>query len=138
MYLTRGKSILILGLTAFLLGCPPRLKKPTPFVAPTPSVYHEITPEEVKRKLDAGEGLVLLDVRTNEEYAQGHLEGSILIPLDQIPARYQELDTDREIIVYCRSGRRSGLATRKLLELGFGNVKNMRGGIIAWPYAVVK
>ncbi len=129
------KCVIVLGLMSLLWGCYPKV---SPVYAPI--IIPNITPREVKQKLDVGAEFILLDVRTDEEYAEGHLEGAILIPHNQVQKRYQELnaDTGQEIIVYCRSGRRSSLATRILLERGFTDVKNMGGGILAWPYPVVK
>lgn len=131
------KCLVILGLVLLLWGCAPKAGKPvSPVLAPI--VIQNITPQEVKQKLDMGAEFILLDVRTDEEYADGHLEGATLIPHDRLQERYQELDAGKEIIVYCRSGYRSSLATNMLRKLGFTNIKNMDGGIMAWPYPVVK
>ena len=101
------------------------------------AVYVNITAEEAKRIMDTEEGYVLLDVRTQEEYDQGHIPGAILIPDTEIEARAEEVLTDRDqlILVYCRSGRRSKLASEILVELGYTNIKEF-GGIIDWPYEV--
>ena len=74
-------------------------------------------------------GAMLLDVRTPEEYSQGHLQGAVNIPYDQLAARVDEIDQDkdRDIVLYCRSGRRSGLAKRTLESLGYTNVLNAGG-----------
>jgi rhodanese-related sulfurtransferase/rubrerythrin len=74
----------------------------------------------------------LLDVRQPEEYAQGHLPGSLLIPLGELHQRLGELDRSRTAIVYCRSGVRSANAAGVLLNAGFGDVRNLSGGILAW------
>lgn len=99
------------------------------------TAYQNITPEEVKARLEKGEKLFLLDVRTPEEYngPLGHIEGSKLIPLQELDKKYTELDSlkDKEIIVYCRSGNRSRFASLFLAEKGF-KVKNMLGGMKAW------
>lgn len=93
-----------------------------------------ITPEEVKKRLDAGESLNLVDVRQPEENEEFNI-GGILVPLGKI----QAMDTDEienlkneEIICYCRSGNRSGQASLILAQLGFNNVKNLTGGMLAW------
>ena len=93
-----------------------------------------ITPEEVKERLDKGEQLNLLDVREPHEHADFNI-GGILLPL----GRVQQLDTDEieplkneEVIVYCRSGNRSGMASMILESAGFTNVKNLTGGMLAW------
>lgn len=94
-----------------------------------------ISVEQVKAKIDSLEQILLLDVRTSEEYAgtMGHIEGSILIPLYELEDRLAELDEyqNREIIVVCRSGNRSGIATQILVENGY-KALNMAGGMIAW------
>ena len=81
------------------------------------------------------EGYIILDVRTQEEYDQGHIPGAILIPDTEIKAEAENILTDKAqlILVYCRSGRRSKLAAEALVELGYTNIKEF-GGIIDWPY----
>ena len=98
-------------------------------------VYVNITAEEAKQIIDSEEGYIILDVRTQEEYDQGHIPGAILIPNTEIEARAEEVLTDKDqlILVYCRSGRRSKIAAEALLELGYTNIKEF-GGIIDWPY----
>ena len=103
------------------------------------AVYMNITAEEAKQIMDSEEGYIILDVRTQEEYDQGHIPGAILIPNTEIEARAEEVLTDKNqlIFVYCRSGRRSKLAAEALVELGYTNIKEF-GGIIDWPYEVEK
>ncbi|HEY8657788.1 MAG TPA: rhodanese-like domain-containing protein [Hanamia sp.] len=93
-----------------------------------------ITPEEVKQRLDAGETLNLLDVRQPEENAEYNI-GGILLPLGKI----QNMETadienlkEKEVICYCRSGIRSGMAAMILEQMGFANVKNLTGGMLEW------
>ena len=99
------------------------------------AVYMNITAEEAKQIMDTEEGYIILDVRTQEEYDQGHIPGAILIPDTEIKAEAENVLTDKAqlILVYCRSGRRSKLAAESLLELGYTNIKEF-GGIIDWPY----
>jgi adenylyltransferase/sulfurtransferase len=78
----------------------------------------------------------LLDVREPEEWEIAHLPGAKLIPQDELPERVSELTEVREVVVYCKTGNRSGRATRLLLDLGFRNVRNLRGGIDAWAHEV--
>lgn len=92
----------------------------------------EITPIELKQKLDAGETPFILDVREPNEYQINRIQGSTLIPLGELPRRYQELPRDREIIAQCKSGARSAKAMDYLKSVGFDRVKNLRGGILAW------
>ena len=101
------------------------------------AVYMNITAEEAKVLMDSEEGYIILDVRTQEEYDEGHIPGAILIPNTEIEARAgEELpDKDQLILVYCRSGRRSKLAAEILVELGYTNIREF-GGIIDWPYEV--
>ena len=101
------------------------------------AVYVNITAEVAKQIMDSQEGYIILDVRTREEYDQGHIPGAILIPNTEIEARAEEVLTDKDqlILVYCRSGRRSTLAAEALVELGYTNIKEF-GGIIDWPYEV--
>ena len=101
------------------------------------AVYVNITAEEAKEIMDSEEGYIILDVRTQEEYDQGHIPGAILIPDTEIEAQAEEVLTDKDqlILVYCRSGRRSKLAAEALVELGYTNIKEF-GGIIDWPYEV--
>ena len=99
------------------------------------AVYVNITAEEAKQIMDSEEGYVILDVRTQEEYDQGHIPGAILIPDTEVEVTAEDVLTDKDqlILVYCRSGRRSKLAAEALVELGYTNIKEF-GGIIDWPY----
>ena len=102
-------------------------------------VYMNITAEEAKEIMDSQEGHVILDVREQDEYDAGHIPGAILIPYTQIEDKADEMlpDKDQQILVYCRSGRRSKIAAEALAELGYTNIKEF-GGIIDWPYEVEK
>ena len=101
--------------------------------------YEQITAEQSKSIMDTEKDYVIIDVRTEEEFAEGHIENAILIPEYEIAERAEkELpDKDTLILVYCRSGRRSKIASEELVKLGYTNVKEF-GGIIDWPYEVVK
>ena len=101
------------------------------------AVYVNITAEEAKQIMDSEEGYIILDVRTQEEYDQGHIPGAIVISHEEIEEKAEEVLTDKDqlILVYCRSGRRSKLAAEALVELGYTNIKEF-GGIIDWPYEV--
>ena len=96
-----------------------------------------ITAQEAKMVMDSRTGYIILDVRTQQEYEEGHIPGAILIPDSEIRDRAEaELpDKDQLILVYCRSGRRSKLAAEALVELGYTNIMEF-GGIIDWPYEV--
>ena len=99
------------------------------------AVYVNITAEEAKRIIDSEEGYIILDVRTQEEYDEGHIPGAIVISHEEIAEKAEEVLTDKDqlILVYCRSGRRSKIAAEALVELGYTNIKEF-GGIIDWPY----
>ena len=101
------------------------------------AVYVNITAEEAKRIMDTEEGYIILDVRTQEEYDQGHIPGAIVISHEEIAEKAEDVLTDKDqlILVYCRSGRRSKFAAEALVELGYTNIKEF-GGIIDWPYEV--
>ena len=101
------------------------------------AVYVNITAEEAKQIMDTEEGYIILDVRTQEEYDEGHIPGAIVISHEEITEKAEKVLTDKEqlILVYCRSGRRSKIAAEALVELGYTNIKEF-GGIIDWPYEV--
>ena len=103
------------------------------------NTYEQITQIKAKEIMDSGEEYILLDVRTKEEFDDGHIEGAILIPDFEIEERAEtELpDKDALILVYCRSGRRSKNAASILAALGYTNVKEF-GGINNWAYGIVK
>ena len=96
--------------------------------------YHKISPREAKERMEAG-GATVVDVRTAEEYGESHIPGAVCLPVESIgtqpPASLP--DPDAEILVYCRSGRRSAQAAGKLAKLGYTNVSDF-GGILNWPY----
>ncbi len=91
----------------------------------------EITPKELKARLDRGDDLFILDVREPHEYQICNLHGH-LIPLGDLPKRVSELDSSREIVAHCRSGKRSADAVQFLSKAGFRKVWNLKGGILAW------
>jgi adenylyltransferase/sulfurtransferase len=91
----------------------------------------EIQVEELKRRLDAGEDVFVLDVREPHEYQICNIDG-YLIPLGDLPKRVHELDSSREIVAHCRSGVRSAKAVDFLRQAGFKKVHNLAGGILAW------
>jgi adenylyltransferase/sulfurtransferase len=92
----------------------------------------EITPVELKRRMDAGETLQIVDVREPNEYQINKIPGTTLIPLGELPRRYQELDLDREIILHCKMGGRSAKAQDFLRTVGVTDTKNLKGGVLAW------
>jgi rhodanese-related sulfurtransferase/thiol-disulfide isomerase/thioredoxin len=100
--------------------------------------YRTISPGDVKRMMEDGDDIIIVDVRTAEEYSGGHLEGAINIPVETIsdikPAELPDMDA--EIVIYCRTGNRTLTAFERLAALGYTDVYDM-GGIVDWPYETV-
>lgn len=105
----------------------------------TTAEYRQVTAEEAKKLMDTGTGYVILDVRTEEEYAEGHIPNAVLLPDYEVAERAEkELpDKNQLILVYCRSGNRSKAASAALVRLGYTNVVEF-GGIRNWPYETEK
>lgn len=98
-------------------------------------VYQKIAAVEAKKRLDSGENIVILDVRTQAEFMEKRIPKSILIPVDSLRKEAEERlpDKNTTIFVYCLSGRRTDAALKLLAKLGYQNLYNL-GGIIHWPY----
>lgn len=96
-------------------------------------MIEDISVINLKKRLDAGETINLIDVRETFEFEDFNLNG-LLIPLGELPSRLEEIEhwKDEEIIVHCRSGRRSQTAQHFLLQMGFKNVRNLLGGVLDW------
>ncbi len=104
---------------------------------PPESMDYEITPEEVKSKLDAGESFTLLDVREPWEFEAAGMDGAKLMPMGDVPSRaHQELDPEEHVVVLCHHGVRSMNVTVWLRQQGFEKAQSMRGGIDAWSRRV--
>lgn len=91
----------------------------------------DVSVGEARRRLDAGRA-ALIDVREPEEWAEGHVAGALHIPLGELGGRLDELPRDRDLLFFCRSGARSGLAAEALRQHGFDRAANVAGGILAW------
>lgn len=108
----------------------------TPATAAQPSIgadgIPEITPRELKARLDRRDDLILLDVREPHETQICNIAGSTLLPLGEVPRRFDEINRTRDLIVYCRSGARSGRAVQFLRKQGFDRAVNLAGGILRW------
>ena len=104
-----------------------------------PSRVPSISPAKAKARLDSGEAIELIDVRTAEEYTHGHIPGSMLLPLNLLSVLAHERlpDRDATIFVYCQSGGRSAQAARLLDGMGYTQVHDL-GGIASWPYGVTR
>ena len=137
-------------LTSVLLisfgGCKAKEEAPLNTEAPTTKTteminmtYEQISQDEAKRIMDTESDYIIIDARTQEEFDEGHIENAILIPEYEIQEKAPELIPDKNalILVYCRSGRRSKIASEALVQLGYTNVKEF-GGIIDWEYEIVK
>ncbi len=103
------------------------------------TTYQKISQTEAYEIMQKQSGYIVLDVRTLDEYKEGHIKNAKLLPLQNIPQDIDKVlkDKDQLILVYCRSGNRSKQAASKLVEAGFNNVKEF-GGIIDWKYEVEK
>ena len=96
------------------------------------NTYTDINVSEAKQTIETNPNLVILDVRTQEEHNEGHIENAVLIPVSELESRLDELDSEKDTLVYCRSGGRSATASQILVDNGFSSVYNMLGGITAW------
>jgi phage shock protein E len=84
------------------------------------------------RELDQKKGIMVLDVRTNKEYEQGHIPGSVHVQLSEIGDKVKKLKKDKELLVYCQNGNRSIWAIKRLMGMGYKNLYNLKGGYNAW------
>ena len=128
--------MLMISLCLFgVVGCNGENKTPE---TPQKAEYEQINAQQAKEIMEKETGYIIIDARTQEEFDEGHIEGAVLIPEYEIMQRAEkELpQKDQLILVYCRSGRRSKIASQALVDLGYTNVKEF-GGIIDWPYEIV-
>ena len=100
--------------------------------------YKRINAKQAKEFMES-EDVIILDVRTLEEYNAGHIENAVLLPVTDISNKGEEIlsNKDSKILVYCRSGNRSATASKQLIKMGYTNVYDF-GGILSWPYEIVK
>ena len=96
------------------------------------SEVKDISVEEVNKIINNGQDYIILDVRTPDEFNEGHIKGAILIPVNELENRLDELAENKPIIVYCKSGGRSRTAASILVENSFTRIYNMTGGILDW------
>lgn len=100
-------------------------------------MIEEISATDLKRRMDAGDDIQLIDVRQPDEWAFTKIEGAKLIPLGEILSRMNEIDENRETVIHCKAGMRSARAVEALQRAGFkGDLKNLKGGITAWSNEV--
>ena len=120
-----------------LVGCTAE-KTSKDHEAESEPTYHQISQEEAKEMMSRDDGHVVVDVRRQDEYDEGHIPGAILIPNESIGCDSPEAlpDYDQIILIYCRSGNRSKQAAQKLAEMGYTNIYEF-GGIIDWTGEIV-
>ncbi len=128
------KNLLFFPFIFFFLACTSQID------VKQETVYSDISPAQAKEKIDNGKNVLILDVRTREEFLEGHIKGAVNIPVNEVEKRLDELKKykNSEIIVYCRSGRRSKIASEILVKNGFKRVYNLSGGIIEWKKEIGK
>jgi len=132
----RKSFLLLLALAALLLaacGGQSNTAVADPTIDPA-TLPAEVDVKTVSAVKDSGDVLVL-DVREQWEYDEGHIPGVTLIPMNEVPTRLNEIPTDKEVIVTCRTGNRSGQVAEFLRAQGYNNIHNMQGGIVAWEAA---
>ena len=124
--------LLILAVVMLLSGCALTNSSPS-------ASYTQITQEEAKEKMKKDDGHIIIDVRRQDEYDEGHIPGAVLIPNESITDKQPEElpELDQIILVYCRSGRRSKEASQKLADIGYTHVYEF-GGINTWSGEIVK
>lgn len=98
--------------------------------------FKDVDARAAKDLIASTPGLVIVDVREPSEYEAGHIPGSSLIPLGDLPERLGELDPQKPVLLVCRSGNRSAKAAKVLVQHGYKQVYNLTGGMINWPYEV--
>jgi len=97
--------------------------------------FGDVTVEEAKSLVESNVSLIIVDVRTREEYDSGHIEGAILIPVSELEGRIIELSKEEELLIYCRTGNRSSNSVNILKANGYTKIFHMNDGIIAWIQA---
>jgi rhodanese-related sulfurtransferase len=140
------KSILVMVGVVVGVGCsvaedsvdrsatPDEALHPVPGALSDETTSQSMKPRDLMARLESVEGPVVLDVRSPEEYVEGHIPGAVNVPYDQIGARLDSLDAyrDRGFVIYCRTGRRAGIAETVLIEAGFERVWDLEGHMVAW------
>jgi len=126
--------LLTLSVALIFSGCA-TTQDPKGEEAPT---VMNITAEQGKSMMDEDQAIILVDVRTQEEYVEEHIPGALLVPVDELADLASEIIPDKEAtyIIYCRSGNRSATAAQQLIDMGYQIIYDM-GGIIDWPYETV-
>lgn len=97
--------------------------------------YGDLTVEEAKSLIESNSSIVIVDVRTREEYDSGHIEGAVLIPVSELEDRLNELSKEDELLIYCRTGNRSTNSVNILKANGYTKIFHLKDGITAWIQA---
>ncbi len=129
-----GLTIVVIGLVVGIGACSSGSPAPaaSAAVAAAPEkVNTKIAPADYQSKFGAGSDHILIDVRTPEEFASGHIPGSVNIPVDSLGQRLSEVPQDKPVVLYCRSGNRSGQAAQILDQAGYSQIYDL-GGIVTW------
>lgn len=133
-------AIILVAVMALLIGCsgqpaPAQQAKPAA-AAPAPAeINTKITPQEYQEQFaTSGAQHQLIDVRTPEEFASGHIAGAVNIPIQELPQRLSEVSMDQPVVLYCRSGNRSAQAAQFLAQADYPQIYDL-GGVIAWQQA---
>lgn len=103
------------------------------------AAFSKISSEDAKKIIDEEKNIVIIDVRTEDEYNSGHIKNSILIPVNDLKFKAEDIlkDKNQKILIYCRTGNRSNTAGKILDEMGYSNIYDF-GGINSWEYGLVK
>lgn len=120
-------AVVLIGIVAVIL-----ITRTTPCCATEGQIIEDIAPAAyVEQFANGSADHVLIDVRTPEEFASGHIAGAVNIPVDALSSRLSEVSRDQTVVVYCRSGNRSATASQILAQAGYSDVRDL-GGIITW------
>ena len=116
-------------------ACNSKTEKKNHILQPKDSNINSVSPEQAKKMMDSSSDFIILDVRTKDEYNDFHIKDAINIPDMEIRLRAEDIipNKDKLIFVYCRSGRRSKIASKDLVDMGYTNIVEF-GGIVNWPY----
>lgn len=102
-------------------------------------MFRSISAADAKKMMESGQDIKILDVRTKDEYAEGHIKDAVLLPVAEVELEAEDIleDKGQTVLVYCRSGVKSRIASQLLVELGYTDVYEF-GGILNWPYEITK
>lgn len=102
-------------------------------------MFQSISAADAKKMMESGQDIKIVDVRTKDEYAEGHIKDAVLLPVAEIELEAEDVleDKGQAVLVYCRSGVKSRIASQLLVELGYTDVYEF-GGILNWPYEITK